>query len=533
MADKTPLQRLHVLMLKGNVVKAEDALRRQQDLQRFDIARGVGFRGALFIARPAQAAPPWLQFVQTGVNGKIGALRNRTNSAVLLIEKGSSVFALTFGHGRHLLDADKVVEDFGLRVALNGLRPDSLRSMDSLQIEEQTVHVRRQASRASAVDAFGIDVGRDILRAVTGVPEHHTGLHALSGSEGTVAITARVKFGDLGDTCANLKQLYRKKTYQKEFGWVDNIRRVQNTDEHKDLEERLLAALRLGAGTASLAVPEPIDWMECDGFVVPRAGDTLDEPSLRTYLDGMPDKDDITIERLKRDRLRMRRVTYPEAPLEWPVLKCLLFETKANKKRYVLSAGEWYLIANNLAEEVRAEVSGIPVSRRTLLPVRRTGGRQEVEGVYNERVARADPKLSLLDKRLVRCRGAATAIEACDLLSDSGELIHVKPRSGSSSLSHLFWQARVSAEAILGDDDFRDQVRAVLSNLNPAWIDRFPKDRPNPSDHEVVFAVLGAQQKNVASGLPFFSQLALSRTARYLRSTGFRVSQCGVPIVDV
>ena len=130
MADKTPLQRLHVLMLKGNVVKAEDALRRQQDLQRFDIARGVGFRGALFIARPAQAAPPWLQFVQTGVNGKIGALRNRTNSAVLLIEKGSSVFALTFGHGRHLLDADKVVEDFGLRVALNGLRPDSLRSMD-------------------------------------------------------------------------------------------------------------------------------------------------------------------------------------------------------------------------------------------------------------------------------------------------------------------------------------------------------------------------------------------------------------------
>ena len=532
MAEKTPLQRLHVLMLKRDVATVEDALRRQQGLQRFEIANGVSFTGALFVARPAQAAPPWLQFVQTGVNGQIGALRNRTNSAVLLIEKGSSVFALTFGHGRFLLDPDKVVEDFGLRVALNGLKPDSLRSMDSVLIEEQTVYVRRQTSRASAIDAFGIDIGRDILRAVTGVPETHTALHALSGSEGTIAITARVEFEDLGDTCANLKQLYGKRTYQKEFSWVDNIRRVKNTDEHKMLDERLLSALRTGTGAGSLGVPEPIDWMECDGFVIPRAGAPIDEPSLQVYLDGIPDRDDVTIERLKRDRLGMRRATHPEAPLEWPILKCLLFETRANKKRYVLSGGEWYQVAESLAEDVRDEVSQIPLSGRSFPPIRRSGGRQEVEGNYNKRVADADPKLSLLDRRLVRCRGAATQIEACDLLSDDGELIHVKPRSGSSSLSHLFWQARVSAEAILGDNDFRDQVRGLLSTLNPAWTNRFPKDRPNPSDHEIVFAVLGSAETNVGANLPFFSQLTLSRTARYLRSTGFRVSQYGVPTVD-
>lgn len=152
--EKKPLQRLHVLMLKPEVAKIEDALRNQRGLQRFEVSGGLNFTGAFFVAAPSQAAPPWLRFVQTGVTGQIGALRNRTNSAVLLIAKGSSVFALTFGHGRYLLDPDRVVDDFGLRVALNGLKPDSLRSMDSLLIEEQTIHVKRQTSRASAVDAL-------------------------------------------------------------------------------------------------------------------------------------------------------------------------------------------------------------------------------------------------------------------------------------------------------------------------------------------------------------------------------------------
>jgi uncharacterized protein (TIGR04141 family) len=534
MANQKPLQRLHVMMLKPSVSKIDEALRKTKGLQRFEISGGMNFSGALFVARPSQATPPWLQFVQTGVIGDIGMLKNRTNSSVLLVAKDASVFAMTFGHGRYLLNQDQIVEDFGLRVALNGLQKDSLRSIDSLLVEEQTVHVRRQTSRASAVDAFGIDIGRDILRAVTGTPKPETHLHALAGSEGTVAIAARVQFGDLGDACSDLRQLYGKTSYKTDFGWVDNIRRVKNSDEQKVLEEHLVKDLKWGGSSASLTVPEAIDWIECDGFLVPRtASGVMDEPDLQHYLAAIPDKEDITVEKLKRERLTMRRVSFPEAPLEWAIFRSLLFETKMKGKRYVLSSGEWYRIADSLATDVRQEVGSIPVSRRHFPAVRRAGGKQEIEGDYNSRVALGEATLSLLDRKLVRCRGAATLIEACDLLSDSGELIHVKPWSGSSSLSHLFWQARVSAEALLGDQQFRDEVRAALKEQNPAWIDRFPKGRPEPSDHEVVFAMLGTKQMNAADALPFFSQLALSRTSRFLRSSGFKVSQVGIPAVNV
>ena len=532
MPDAKPLQRLHVLMLKPGVIQIEDALSDTSGLQRFDVVGGLNFTGALFVASPSQGAPPWLQFVQTGVTPRIAGLKNRTNSAVLVIVKGSSVFALTFGHGRYLLDHDKVVDDFGLKAALNGLKPDSLRAMDSLLIEEQTIHVKRQTSRASAVNAFGIDVGRDILRAVTGIPRDETQLHGLSGSEATVAISARAEFAELGDTCSALRRIYEKDTYKQEFGWVDNVRRVKDPDLIEMLETRLTKALRKqDGGGASLTVPEVVDWMEFDGFVLPRSGGQIvNELDLTTYLAGAKNAGEVDVARLKRDKLQMKRTSHPEAPREWPIFRCLLFETMAKMKRYVMAAGEWYRIAETLVEEVKEEISTIPVATRQFPHLNRHGDRIENEGEYNERIAAEDPALTLLDRKLVRCRGAATLIEACDLVSDSGELIHVKPRAGSSSLSHLFWQARVSAEALLGDGQFRTEVRQKLADQNPAWVNRFPDERPDPASHEIVFALLGAKQLRVADGLPFFSQLTLSRTNRYLRSAGFRVSQVGIPV---
>ncbi len=531
---KKPLQRLHVLMLQPGLASIEDALSGTTGLQRFDINVGLNFTGALFVAAPSQAPPPWLQFVQTGVAGRIGALKNRTNSAVLLVAKGASIFALTFGHGRYLLDQEKLVDDFGFKAALNGLKPDSLRAMDTLLIEEQTIHVRRQTSRASAANAFGIDVGRDILRAVTGSPKQETGLHGLSGSESTVAIAARIEFAQIGDTCASLRRIYEQDTYRRDFGWVDNVRRVRNASEIEALEERLIRQLRRqDGGGASLTIPEAVDWMEFDGYVLPRnGGQSVDQLELVAYLDAVKALGVVDVDRLRRDKLRMKRVSFPESPLEWSIFRCLQFETRLNKKRYVLSAGEWYRVAETLAEEVREDIEGITVSTRQFPSVNRNGDRVEKEGDYNARVAAADPALSLLDRQLVRCRGAATLIEPCDLVSESGELIHVKPRTGSSSLSHLFWQARVSAEALLGDDQFRAEVRQKLADQNAAWIDRFPETRPNPADYEIVFALLGSTQAQVASGLPFFSQLTLSRTTRYLRSAGFRVSQIGVPVAN-
>jgi Family of unknown function (DUF6119) len=101
----------------------------------------------------------------------LGGLLTASSSAVLLIEAAQRHFAVTFGQGRHLLDPEAYEQDFGLKVVLNTVARDQLKSVDAKTIEETTLHTRRDVSRDSSFAAFGLDVSRDLLRAVTGTPQ--------------------------------------------------------------------------------------------------------------------------------------------------------------------------------------------------------------------------------------------------------------------------------------------------------------------------------------------------------------------------
>ncbi|MEA2231579.1 MAG: hypothetical protein QOD83_1395 [Solirubrobacteraceae bacterium] len=92
-------------------------------------------------------------------------LFNASTSAALLVEADERLFALTFGHGRHLLEPEAIEQDFGLKVVLNTVEPTQLKSVDARTIDELTVHTRRDVSRDSSFSAFGLDPTRDLLRA--------------------------------------------------------------------------------------------------------------------------------------------------------------------------------------------------------------------------------------------------------------------------------------------------------------------------------------------------------------------------------
>lgn len=162
-----PLQKLHVRLLKSSVRRIDAVLENAESLSVYNLKPRLGFDGRLYVARPNQGPPDWLRFVETGIEDELREVTNRSNAAVLVIRRNRRIFAFTFGHGWHLLKEEVLEPDFGLKAALNGVRHDSLRSLDSFSVEEQTVHKRSQASRASELQAFGIDVSRDILRAVT------------------------------------------------------------------------------------------------------------------------------------------------------------------------------------------------------------------------------------------------------------------------------------------------------------------------------------------------------------------------------
>jgi len=484
------------------------------------------------VAPPNQGPPDWLRFVETGIEDELREVTNRSNAAVLVIRRGGRIFAFTFGHGWHLLREEVLQPDFGLKAALNGLRHDSLRSLDSFAVEEQTVHKRSQASRASELQVFGIDVSRDILRAVTGLPREDVPLQTLSGTGATLAISAHTDFKGLGPLADLLLSMYRRRTYREHFAWVDNVQRVTDPAMVAALNGKLLEDLSSGAPQAYLAPPEPLDWEKVHTFGYTRSRKQRDvDMSLATYL-GKLGEDAITIDLLEQHKLSAYGDDEDTPINSWAVYKCLVFEARHEGGRFVLTTGEWFEIDRDFATRVTRLLGRVPKAEVSLPAVHREAdGKLESEPEYNRRVAREDHTMALLDAKTARCRGTSTGIEVCDLLSDDGDFIHVKHRKGgSSSLSHLFAQGRMSGEALLRDEEFRGDARRFLRQIRPAWERRIPVDKPDTRRYSIVFAILGGDEEHPAQRLPFFSQLNLVRTYEALDGLGYGVGVIGIPV---
>lgn len=534
MTEFPPTQKLHVRLLRKEIREVEEAFEKGGERKTHKIRREFGFSGYLYIANPKQSAPKWFEFVKEGMEYELKDLTNRTNGAVLLVKRSGRIFAFTFGQGRHLIKTSSFVSDFGIKTALNGLKHDNLRSLDTFTVEEQTIHKRTQASKLSNLRAFGVDVGRDILKSVVGSPREDVpdNIRGLSGSETVAVVQARIGFSGLGKLCDDLLLLYRKKTYRENFGWVDNIKIVRDPERIDGLNKRVIEDLRKGADClARLSPPETIDWSNIQGFSYSGQRDFNDDDmSIDHYLGRFRNLRELTIQHLVNDKA-FAFADDGSPVFQWSIYNCLVFELQIGDKFYLLINGDWFEIENDFAKSIRASLKRIHISDDLPEVIQKSNGSLESEKDYNERIGRQIENMAVLDRKLVRCHSAHTFIEACDLFSSAGKMIHVKHRKGgSSSLSHLFAQARVSAESFVSDETYRKELRKVLRDLNPAWENRIPVSPPDMARYPFELAILGVRGKNFLDELPFFSQLTLVRTVEALESRRISVSVAGVRV---
>ena len=136
--------------------------------------------------------------------------------------------------------------------------------------------------------------------------------------------------------------------------------------------------------------------------------------------------------------------------------------------------------------------------------------------------------IALMDRKLVSIGGAS--IEVADLVSHAGELIHVKRKTQSATLSHLFAQGRISAEALKADDTVRVAAAAYLDAEGrvPGSLLLSPFDARTKT---VVYAVIASNAAQLPGKLPFFSRLNLWQAHRYLAATlDFQVEFLGIPL---
>ncbi|WP_369922625.1 TIGR04141 family sporadically distributed protein [Marinomonas polaris] len=104
-------------------------------------------------------------------------------------------------------------------------------------------------------------------------------------------------------------------------------------------------------------------------------------------------------------------------------------------------------------------------------------------------------------------------------MKNGNEFVHVKLYRSSSTLSHLFSQGFVAAEAFIKDSDYREKLNPKLP-VSIKLAD--PKLRPDPSKYRVVYAI--ATTKNIPDDLPFFSKVTLKNSLKTLRALNYNIS---------
>jgi uncharacterized protein (TIGR04141 family) len=518
------LRTLSVFLLREEIASWDDALRHPEELDRHE-ASSNEIDGVLVVGKLNRKKPWWRDYVARHVEhpSDLDRLLNSSTGAVFLFATAERRFAIAFGQGRHLLDPDGYEQDFGLRVVLNSVDPNRIRSVDARTIDESTMHTRVAASRESDFEDFGLDVARDLVRAVAGPPRDETLGRNLAGAD-RLAISTRAQLDEVPELADRLLSAYESEEYKERYPWVDRLRPVRDKALISDLDDELISDLRSAdLDNLHLAPPEALDPLRLAGFDYSTSShDDLDtDPRISAYLKTLDGREELSVARLKSDRVLAYESEGEQLLDSWKVFDCIVYETGRDDLLFVLSGGQWFQVNSDFQRETIDYIEAIP-SLDLELPEAPNG----IEEKDYNRLAAQEAGVLNLDRQLVKVAGQRSEIELCDLFSQDRQLVHVKRRGYSSTLSHHFAQGAVSARLLRSDQTFRQAAKAMVEAIDPAYAELIPDERPSPEEYEISYAVItrATPENENPLTLPFFSLVNLAGSVRLLRELGFRVS---------
>ena len=524
MAKKTKTQKLSIRLLNEGL-EPEDSLRSDVKLADWPKIKGA----KISIGKMGEShAPKWANFLDLTENEK-DALRNSTTYGIVFIPTKNRWFAVSFGMGHVKLDPNKFEQNFGLRIVLNIVDPNQLKSADIRTPDENTLTRRSQTSRGSDQNAFNIDIERDIVRSLAGVPRY-TEFGSWVAGKDSLTVHRKTVVDDLPQLCSDAHTYYKKKDYKENFGWIDQILHIRDRELIEELDTKLVSAIDKAIKNSviedfHLAFPVIYDPdrrnnIKYKGF---RSSNIYSNLDVYQYFEALRErgKTEYSLDYLTSHTVQEVDDDGRNYGDKWKIRDCICFETTLNERTYVLSGGLWYQINVELAEEVK---NFFEQTNRIDLPPAEAG---ENEEAYNHRIATiSDTGLLCLDRKLIRPTGATSNIEVCDFISREKHLIHVKNKTSSSRLSHLFNQGTVTARVLILDSQSRDKVRdkikeVELETKKTGYESILPPSTKefHSSDFTVVYAVLSTGS---VPKLPFFSLVSFRQAARELRALGYK-----------
>ena len=395
---------------------------------------------------------------------------------------------------------------------------------------QQTGH---RAARDIPIEGFRVDQTSDLIAAVggTGADPALTTSTLLGGR--SLRFKAWIsKPEELTDLSSIALERSSATEYKEMFSWIDNIRPVDDPGLIRDLRIQLAEEIMENPDSALVDAILPDDLIE-----------TGDDRSIRYILfprERGIGRGNVTLAMAAISRLLSRmqdddnKVAGLDADLRFldesgeligtaTVLECLSATLRRDDVEFIAYDGDFYAVNHSFVSRIDAELSKIPISGLHYPPY--SG---ETEPDYNKAAARDYPdEFVLLDRTMIELPDEH-GVEAADLVSSTGVLIHVKRKGKSSVLSHLFLQVANSCELLRRSTLAWQQLSSLIreraaDDVIAASIEAaHAAARERESELEVAFAFLGDWRGKTITNLPLFSRISMVNEARRVSNLGFK-----------
>ncbi len=496
-----------------------DASNSLNEDHRLDDAVGAAYlpEGAsLFVLDNHPNEPWWKAYFGIQKN-----LNQVTKGALIFLPVGQRCFALSFGHVYHNLKDESYEYDFGLRVTLNSVDPNKLKSTDIFE-PGAARRQRTQVPVDSDLTFFDFDRDSTILKSLTGkVKDEHKELFKHATGSSNLRISSALSSDRLIELCKKLLELYESTAYKDTFPDIQNITPVRDPQTIEELNGKLLEALRAKNDDLYLAIPNIISYADNVCIVFSGEGKSLiyDDAFLGRYYEYL-ELHEVPLNTIGISELKKHRLVLTDedgTPRQaYPLIKCLIHDTSLGGagETYHLNEGDWYKVDDKFVAKLRTFLD--PLCDDLDLPDFSHGN----EGAYNEGVANDNPAFLCFDKKNIAPPGQSM-VEPCDLYSvNDGHSIfhHVKISTLSAQLSHLFNQGANAVQLLKLEPQSVDKLKALIDGMAPDMAKDDFKQPVNDGKFHVSFSIITHKDKAAKSeNLPLFSRISLMRVMRDLQ----------------
>ena len=507
--------------------KIADAFSSENKLKRIRVAttttNNILADVQVYAGQVYESDPSWLDLISE-ITVEPLEFKNIGSAVVIFIPIGERYFAVSFGMAQICLNRNAFECDFGLKVCLNKIPRDKIRTLDTASPDRTTIQKRIQASAECDFSLFSMDIEKDILRLLSGKPTDKEFASSMTGRD-TLQMTCKITISSLKEKCKELLETYQSKEYKKIYPWIDHIKQIRDEKIISILNGKLsdeIQALREGKQSSLyLAIPEIIDpaadyayrynGLSCRS----RKYFTL---SIEDYKAALQREVSKTISDYTKHRISIISSNFP--CMEFSIFECLNFETSVDDRNYILWNSSWYEIDINFAREIdhtwqQALVEDEYLIQKTSMPT---------EEKLIEDLGRNMTSWQKLDKRKINPSNTSYAnIEPCDFFVPPKSFFHLKDGTSSACISHLWNQGLVSGECFLKDENFRCSLRNMLNDSLKSEVPARKDTKPVANEYKIIFGIMREPSKNGNINIPFFSKVSFRAVFQRLTELGFQV----------